>query len=85
MKRIHFFSLLLLLTILTAAPNTFGQTWNAQQKEVWGNIETYWSLQAKGDADGFLSYFSTDYMGWDYGSPVPQGEKRPPPNISVII
>jgi ketosteroid isomerase-like protein len=76
MKRINFFSMLLLLsmTLMSLTTKTYGQTWNAQQKEVWSNVETYWSVQAKGDVDGFLSYFSPDYMGWDYNSPVPQGK-----------
>ena len=76
MKRINFFSMLLLLSLtwMSLTTKTYGQTWNAQQKEVWSNVETYWSVQAKGDVDGFLSYFSADYMGWDYNSPVPQGK-----------
>lgn len=73
MKKMSFISLVLLFTIMSSN-NLFGQTWNAQQKEVWTNVETYWSIQAKGDAEGFLSYFSPDYMGWDYSSPVPQGK-----------
>jgi ketosteroid isomerase-like protein len=72
MKRNYFFSLVMFITLTSA--NAFGQTWSAQQKEVWTNVETYWSVQAKGDVEGFLSYFSQDYMGWDYGSPVPQGK-----------
>lgn len=74
MKRIYFYSTMLFLAIVLLTSTSYGQTWNDKQKEVWSNVENYWSLQAKGDADGFLSYFSQDYMGWDYGSPVPQGK-----------
>ena len=85
MKRIHFFSMVLLLTMtfMTQPTNLLGQTWNEKQKEVWTNVETYWSIQAKGDADGFLSYFSQDYMGWDYSSPVPQGKASTAKYISL--
>lgn len=65
---------MLFLAIVLLTSTSYGQTWSDKQKEVWSNVENYWSLQAKGDADGFLSYFSQDYMGWDYGSPVPQGK-----------
>lgn len=65
---------MLFLAIVLLTSTSYGQIWNDKQKEVWSNVENYWSLQAKGDADGFLSYFSQDYMGWDYGSPVPQGK-----------
>jgi uncharacterized protein (TIGR02246 family) len=74
MKRIYFYSTMLFLAIVLLTSTSYGQTWSDKQKEVWSNVENYWSLQAKGDADGFLSYFSQDYMGWDYGSPVPQGK-----------
>ncbi len=66
--------LFITFTVTSFTNKVFGQTWNTQQKEVWSNVETYWSLQGKGDVDGFLSYFSPDYMGWDYNSPVPQGK-----------
>lgn len=74
MKRINFLSTVLLLAITSLATKSFAQTWNAQQKEVWTNVENYWAVQAKGDAESFLSYFSPDYMGWDYDSPMPQGK-----------
>ena len=56
MKRINFFSMVLLLsmTLMSLTTKTYGQTWNAQQKEVWSNVETYWAVQAKGDVDGFI-------------------------------
>jgi ketosteroid isomerase-like protein len=76
MKRVKFSWLVLLLTIAANlfVNHAYGQNWNQQQKDVWGNVEAYWALQAKGDVDGFMSYFSSDYMGWDYDSPVPQGK-----------
>ena len=73
----HTFSGLLLVVFIITNPFTgrlYGQIWNPQQKEIWTNVETYWSVQAKGDVEGFLSYFSPDYMGWDYDSPVPMGK-----------
>ena len=76
MKRNHFFSIVLLLSIagLSLATNSYGQTWNQQQKDVWTNVDNYWALMAKGDIDGFMTYFGADYMGWDYDSPVPQSK-----------
>jgi ketosteroid isomerase-like protein len=71
MKRVQMGWLVLLLAFTT---NLFSQNWNAQQKEAWANVEAYWALQAKGDLAGFLSYFSPDYTGWGYDSPVPQGK-----------
>jgi ketosteroid isomerase-like protein len=47
------------------------QEWSAAQKEVWNNVEAYWDLSAKGDLEGFMSYFHPDYRGWSYQSPVP--------------
>lgn len=81
------FSIMLLLTVssLFITSTSFGQTWNTQQKEVWTNVETYWSLQAKGDAESFLSYFSPDYMGWSYNSPVPQGKESTAKYINMNI
>jgi ketosteroid isomerase-like protein len=75
MKKVKFnWSMLLLSIAFLSFTPAFGQTWNAQQKEVWSNVETYWGLQTKGDVDGFMTYFATDYMGWDYDSPVPSGK-----------
>jgi ketosteroid isomerase-like protein len=48
-----------------------GQEWNAAQKEVWKNVNDYWSLMAKGDIAGFMDYFHPDYVGWDNDSRLP--------------
>lgn len=56
--------LVLLVLIMLASAQLFGQEWSAQQKEVWKNVETYWDLDAKRDLDGFMSYFHDNYSGW---------------------
>jgi ketosteroid isomerase-like protein len=67
--------LLCAILILPFTGKLFGQTWSPQQKEVWSNVETYWSMDAKGDLDGFLSYFSDEYKGWSYNSIVPASKE----------
>jgi ketosteroid isomerase-like protein len=47
------------------------QEWSAAQKEVWKSVETYSELGAKGDLDGFMSYFADDYLGWSTSSAMP--------------
>ena len=49
------------------------QEWSTSQKEVWKNVNDYWALLAKGDINGFLTYFHTDYIGWDDGDAIPAG------------
>lgn len=49
----------------------FSQEWNTEQQEVWKNVETYSELAAKGDIDGFLTYFNDDFCGWRNGAPLP--------------
>jgi ketosteroid isomerase-like protein len=49
----------------------FAQDWSPAQKEVWKNVNDYWSLMAKGDISGFMEYFHPDYMGLDNGSMLP--------------
>ena len=61
------------LLMFTASP-LLAQEWSAPQKEVWKNVEAYWALDAAGNTEGFLSYFHTDYMGWDNGRAVPGGK-----------
>jgi len=60
----------LCLLSLAAAPAR-AQELSAAQKEVWKNVEAYWELSAKGDLEGFMSYFHADYRGWSFQSPVP--------------
>ena len=57
--------------LATASTNLFAQEWNAAQKEVWKNVETYWALDAAGNLDGFMSYFHDSYIGWEMNQPMP--------------
>ena len=50
------------------------QEWNPVQKEVWKNVNDYWTVMAKGDIKGFMEYVHQDYIGWDYDSPIPMGK-----------
>lgn len=52
------------------------QEWSAAQKEVWKNVNDYWSIMAKGDLAGFYEYFHQDYMGWDNGSLLPSNKEE---------
>jgi ketosteroid isomerase-like protein len=52
------------------------ETWSAEQKEVWKNVEAYWALDAAGDSQGFLAYFHSDYQGWNYNSAIPGSKQR---------
>jgi ketosteroid isomerase-like protein len=54
----------------------FAQEWSAAQKEVWKNVNDYWSLMAKGDVNGFLDYFHADYVGWDNNSALPSTKEE---------
>lgn len=46
------------------------QEWTPEQEDVWKSVEAYWDLAAKGDLDGFTSYFHESFIGWNYGAPV---------------
>ncbi len=46
------------------------QEWSPEQEDVWKSVEAYWDLAAKGDLDGFTSYFHESFIGWNYGAPV---------------
>jgi ketosteroid isomerase-like protein len=61
------------LVMVVAAPLR-AQEWSAAQQDVWKSVEAYWALDAKGDVDGFMSYFDASYVGWSYDSPLP-GDK----------
>ena len=74
MKRTIGFTILtfVFLTIgLTFSNKLDAQEWSAAQQEVWKNVNDYWALMAKGDLNGFLEYFHTDYLGWEDNSPLP--------------
>jgi ketosteroid isomerase-like protein len=64
---------LVCVALFVAAPLP-AQQWSDAQKDVWKSVENYWALDAKGDVEGFLTYFDPSYIGWSYDSPVP-GDK----------
>lgn len=61
-------------TVILLSGNSSAQQWTDAQKEVWAGVEKYWDAPAKGDVQGFLSYFDDSYMGWNYLSRVPQSK-----------
>jgi phospholipase C len=65
-------TILFVITLLST--NSFAQQWSDAQKEVWTGVQKYWDVSAKGDAQGFLSYFDESYMGWNNQSLVPQSK-----------
>ena len=71
----NFLSVALVLALASMSFTTVAQTWNAQQAEVLKNVEAYWAAYSKGDAAGFLSYFSEDYVGWSNDSPMPDNKQ----------
>ncbi|MEJ2494787.1 MAG: nuclear transport factor 2 family protein [Ignavibacteriaceae bacterium] len=42
------------------------QQWTDAQKEVWATVKAYNDISAKGDTQGFISYFDDSYCGWSY-------------------
>ena len=52
------------------------QDWSDKQKEVWKNVEAYEHLARKGDVEGFLSYFHSDYNGWSINAALPTNKKQ---------
>ncbi len=56
--------------------SAFSQEWSAAQKEVWKNVNDYWSLLAKGDVNGFLDYMHPDYVGWDNEDALPSTKEE---------
>lgn len=70
-----YFAALITLMMLSSLPSVLrAQEWSASQKAVWKDVSAYWDLFASGDADGMLSYFHTDYSGWDVNDPLPAGK-----------
>jgi ketosteroid isomerase-like protein len=67
--------LMALVAILCLSNLTLAQEWSKEQKEVWKSVQAYWDLAAKGDAAGFLSYFHDSFVGWAYGTDVPQSKE----------
>jgi ketosteroid isomerase-like protein len=65
-----FFNLCIIsILLVTFNSNVAAQDWSSEQQDVWKNVEAYWDLAAKGDLDGFVSYFHESFMGWNYGAP----------------
>lgn len=73
MKHVKYFSVAIMLAFMFVIHTTpiVAQEWSVAQKEVWKNVEVYWSLYAKGDYDGFQSYIHPDYRGWSNSSVLP--------------
>ena len=65
-----------LFTVIILSGSSAAQQWSNEQKDVWAGVEKYWEVSAKGDAQGFMSYFDDSYMGWDYQSVVPQSKSN---------
>lgn len=66
--------ILFLIMGLSSAPAS-AQEWSSEQKEVWKTVSDYWSVMAKGDVNGFIDYFHTDYSGWGYEMKVPSNKE----------
>jgi ketosteroid isomerase-like protein len=54
----------------------YAQEWSPAQKEVWKNVNDYWAVMAKGDLNGFLEYFHSDYVGWENGDVLPSTKEE---------
>ena len=67
---------LAILFIVFSTSSIIGQSWSAEQKEVWAGVEKYWEVSSKGNADAFLEYFDDSYVGWGYVSKVPQNKSN---------
>jgi ketosteroid isomerase-like protein len=52
-----------------------GQQWSAEQQEVWQHVETYWSMYANEDVEGFLSYLHEDFSGWTHTNALPRDKE----------
>lgn len=68
--RIKIVCLIAICFTIVASPLA-AQEWSSAQKEVWKNVEAYWSLASKGDVEGFLNYFHEDFSGWINGAHLP--------------
>ena len=52
------------------------QEWSDKQKEVWKNLEARDDLANKGDVEGFLSYFHSDFSGWSINDALPRNKEQ---------
>ena len=62
------------LTLPMAVAPAFSQEWSPAQKDVWKNVEHYWSLGAEEKLEELLGYFDEEYMGWSYEQVLPYGK-----------
>jgi ketosteroid isomerase-like protein len=69
--KVRIISLTLIVLAMFLCSGVFAQQWSDAQKEVWKNVETYWDFAAKGDTEGFLSYFHSDFSGWINSAALP--------------
>lgn len=67
-------TLMMCLCAVLLSTSAFAGEWSAEQKEVWKNVETYWDILAKGDAEGFMGYVHSDYRGWGYATGAPMSK-----------
>ena len=65
----------LCLTLFISVPLS-AQEWSDKQKEVWKDVEAYTDLVNKGDLEGFMSYFHSDYSGWSVNDALPSNKKQ---------
>ena len=68
--KIKVLSMILILLSITFI-NSSAQSWTDNQLEVWESVQTYWDVAAKGDVNGFLSYFDDSFTGWPKTSATP--------------
>jgi len=52
------------------------QEWSDKQKEVWKSVEGYADMANKGDVEGFMSYFHSDYSGWSINDALPGNKEQ---------
>ncbi|NIV72037.1 DUF4440 domain-containing protein [Candidatus Saccharibacteria bacterium] len=70
-----FYAVIFAMVMIACLPSASqAQQWSADQKAVWTDVNEYWDLFAKGDADGMLSYFHDDYEGWSFSDPLPDNK-----------
>jgi ketosteroid isomerase-like protein len=55
---------------------SIAQQWSDKQKEIWKNVEKYWSFDDAKDLDSFIGYFSDSYKGWSYDAEKPMSKKE---------
>ncbi|MBI3037771.1 nuclear transport factor 2 family protein [bacterium] len=78
MKQLKLLRCVLFLSVLFAAlsPVTlFSQELSLAQREVWKNVEKYWDLVMQGDLEGYLSYFHSDFSGWQNQEMLPDDKE----------